>query len=208
MRGQVAHFVVQINAAREVTLPTDVAPAFLNALGRGKTLDEVMNSLCEELEDRVADELVVAGENLVLDELVSRAQPQVPTALVDEEIRRRWTQFEGKTLVELGFDVEEQREALQGWLSDPPTRADAERRVKIALVLKAVAERDRLELTKAKLEEYAALAGEAFGLLAEDVTDGLYESKDLTAQMTQTAWHLLAVEHVMASAKVSFEGAS
>lgn len=207
MRGKPARFLVDLRAAREVIEPEDEAPAFLKALKRGKNLDEVMDSIREELEDRLADTLTIEGETMVLDALVERAQVSVPAKLVDEEIRRKWAALEGKALIARGFDVAEQREAMQSWLDDPMTRADAERRLKVSLVLKAVTEAEHLELTPKKLEELAQIAAAPFGLTAAQVAEGLRESPDLTAQMAQTGWHLLAVEHVMSKAKVSFEGA-
>ncbi len=207
MRGLPARFVVDLKAAREVVELGDETPALFKALGRGTTLDAVMTSIREELEDELADSLTLEGQERVLDALVSRAKLTVPSTLVEEEIRRRWGQQEGKLLGELGFDAEEQREAMLGWLNDPATRADAEHRLQVALVLRAVAAQAHLELTPAKLEHIAQVAGAASGLSAEQVRAGLRESKDLTAQMAQTAWHLLAVEHVMAAAQVTYEGA-
>ena len=207
MRGKPARFIVDLRAARELVEPEDEAPAFLAALKRGKTLDAVMDSIREELEDELSDTLTLEGQDLVLDALVERADPRVPQALVDEEVRRRWGQLEGKGLVARGFDSNEQQEALDSWLSDPLTRADAERRLKIAVVLKAVAEQHKLQLTPAKLQELAQTTVAPFGFTPADVKEALGESRELTTQMAQTAWHLLAVEYVMSKAKVKFEGA-
>lgn len=207
LRSRAARFIVDLRAAREVTEPDDESPAFLAALKMGKTLDEVMDAIRDELEDELADQLTLSGQDLVLDTLVERAKVEVPQSLIDEEVRRRWGQLEGKALAERGFDAEEQTEALQAWLTDPLTRADVERRLKISLVLKAITERDKLQLTPEKLEYFAITSAEAYGLSAAEVKKGLRESKELTAQMAQTAWHLLAVEHVMTLAKVRFEGA-
>ncbi len=208
LRGKPARFIVDIRAAREVTEPDDEAPAFLKAMNKGKSLDAVMNAIREELEDELTDILTLEGQDLVLDALVERSEVQVPQALIDEEVRRRWGQLEGKALVERGFDSTEQQEALDSWLTDPLTRTDAERRLKIALVLKAITERDKLQLTPEKLEELATISAEPFGLSADEVKKGLRESKQLTAQMAQTAWHLLAVEYVMSQASITYEGAS
>ncbi len=207
MRSKPARFLVDLRAAKDVKMPDDEAPAFLKALNRGKDLDAVMDSIRDELEDRLADQLTVEGETMVLDALVARAEVTVPPKLVDEEIRRKWSTLERKGLIDRGFEANEQREAMQAWLDDPMTRADAERRLKVALVLKAVAEAEKLELTPKKLEEMAKAAGEPFGLTAAEVAKGLRESPELTEQMFNTGWHLLAVEHVMSKATVKFEGA-
>ncbi len=207
LRNKPARFIVDVRAAKEVIEPDDEAPAFLEAINKGKTLEDVMDAIRDELEDELADQLTLEGQDLVLDALIERADVQVSRALIDEEVRRRWGQLEGKALVERGFDATEQQEALTAWLTDPLTRTDCERRLKIALVLKAITERDKLQLAPDKLEELATISAEPFGLTAADVKKGLRESKELTAQMAQTAWHMLAVEHVLSLASIKYEGA-
>jgi trigger factor len=205
LRGAKCTFVVHILAARAVELPDGESPEFLKKLGRGKNLDEVMESIRKELEQRRANELIVNAQDMVLDELVRRAKIEVPKTLVDEEIRRAWGRLEAPKLAPRRFDTPAQDEAVQAWLNDPMTRAETARRLAISLVLKAIGERDGLKLTPKKLEELVALAGEPYGLTEKQVHEGLRESAELTQQMEQMAWHLLAVEHVMARAKIEFE---
>ena len=181
-------------------------PEELKKLGRGNTLEEVMASLQKELELERADELIVIGQDMVLDEIVARAKPEVPRALVDEEIRRTWARLEAKHLVEKHFDTAAQNEALAAWLADPATRAEATRRLAIALTLKAIGDRDNLKLTPQKLEELVALTVQPHGFTPAQIHEGLRESGEQTEAVERVAWHLLAVEHVMAKAKISFEG--
>lgn len=115
--------------------------------------------------------------------------------------------MEGQALVEKGFDVEEQNEALKAWLDDPATRAECERRIAAGLVLRAIAERDKLALTPEKLEAIVAGYAKPFGFGDADVQAALRESKEQTTRLHDLAWHLLAVEHVLKAAKVTFEGA-
>jgi len=207
LRGKPVRFIVDIRAAREVKLPDTESKEFLARLGLGPDLETVMDAIREELEQELADSLWSEAENLVLDELVARAKVQVPKALLEDEIRRRWAEVEGKVLVEKGFDVEEQNEALKAWLDDPPTRAECERRIASGLVLRAIAERDKLEMTKEKLEAIVFAYAKPFGFSEADVQAALRESKEQTTRLHDMAWHLLAVEHVLKAAKVTFEGA-
>ena len=144
---------------------------------------------------------------MVLDELIRRAPVQLPRALVDEELRRRWVQAEGQRMVEQQFDVDEQREAFDGWREDPGTRAEVERQLHIGLVLKAITEEHKLQLTPEKLEELVRDQIEPFGLTAADAHAALRESRETTARLAEMGWYLLAVEYVMNQAKVTFEGA-
>ncbi|MBI3180609.1 MAG: FKBP-type peptidyl-prolyl cis-trans isomerase [Myxococcales bacterium] len=207
LRGKKAHFIVDVLSAREVKMPESEGPALLKALGRGSSLDEVMDSIAEELEEELADQLWVQAQDLVLDELVERAKPQVPIELVDEEVRRRWGQVEGKALGEKQFDVKEQEEALAGWLEDRETRADAERRLKISLVLKAIAERDQLVLTSETMDRLLEEVSQDFGLDPEEAKAAVREDTLAAKQVHDFAWHLMVVQHVMEQAKVQFEGA-
>ncbi len=206
LRGKSASFIVDLREATEVKPLSAEDPTFLARAGRGKTLDEVMHSLREELEVELARMMVVEGENLVLDELVKRAKVTVPKELVDEEIRRHWGQVEGKELVERKFDVDEQNEALNLWLADPPTRADVERRLQVSLVLKAIGERDKLSLSPEKMESLIANSASAFGFSKQQVHEGLREKGEQTQKMANVAYHLMMVEYVMGKAKLDFEG--
>lgn len=207
LRGKPVRFIVDVRGGREVKLPDTESKEFLARLGLGPDLEKVMDALREELEQELADQLWTEAENLVLAELVARAKVQVPKALLEDEIRRRWADVEGRGLVEKGFDVEEQNEALKTWLDDPPTRAECERRIAAGLVLRAVAERDKLELPREKLEAIVLAYAKPFGLGEAEVKAALRESKEQTTRLHELAWHLLAVEHVLKAAKVTFEGA-
>ncbi|RKG86709.1 peptidylprolyl isomerase, partial [Corallococcus sp. CA053C] len=207
LQGKPARFLVDVVAARQVTMLPESSPEFLAKLGMGSTLEEVMDNLREELEDELAAQLWVQAQDMVLDELARRAPVELPQALVDEELRRRWVQAEGQAMLEHQFDVEEQQEAFQGWLTDPTTRAEVERRLHIGIVLKAVTEAEKLQLTPEKLEELIRDHVEPFGLSAQDAHAALRETPETTRRLTELGWYLLAVEHVMNKAKVTFEGA-
>ncbi|WP_244224521.1 peptidylprolyl isomerase [Corallococcus sicarius] len=207
LQGKPARFLVDVVAARQVTLLPESSPEFLTKLGMGSTLEEVMDNLREELEDELSGQLWVQAQDMVLDELARRAPVELPRALVDEELRRRWVQAEGQAMVEYQFDVEEQQEALRGWLTDPATREDVERRLRIGIALKAVTEAEKLQLTPENLEELIREHMEPFGFGAEEVHAALRETPETTRRLTELGWYLLAVEHVMNKAKVTFEGA-
>ncbi|QSQ24114.1 peptidylprolyl isomerase [Pyxidicoccus parkwayensis] len=207
LRGKPVRFLVDIRAARELTLPDEESPAFLKQLGLGDSLDAVMTALQEELENELSDNLWVQAQELVLDEVARRTEVEVPRKLVDEEIRRRWATAEGFGMVERGFSVEEQEEAVQGWLQDASTREQAEHRIRVGLGLKAIAEQDKLTLSAEKLQKLLEQTTEPFGLTADDVRAALRESPETTKKLHDLGWHLMVVEYVMSKAKVTFEGA-
>jgi trigger factor len=206
LRGRPASFLVDLRGAREVKMPDTDSPEFLLRLGRGATHEDVMDAIADELIDEQADVLWLDAQNMVLDELSSRIQVEIPPALVDEEIRRRWTEAEGQALVEKEFSPEEKQEALDLWMKDPATRAEVERRLRISLALKAVAERDGLQLAPEKTFEVLENQAAAFGLTSAQLREALVDPQ-AAGMLKNVAWHLFAVEHVMGKAKVHFEGA-
>ncbi len=207
LRGKNARFIVDVLEAREVTLPDMESTAVLKKAKLGDSLEAAMVSIREELEDEMVDALWVEAREMVLDAVAERTPMTIPAALIDEEVRRRWGTAEGQHLVAQKFDVDEQQEALDGWLKDPLTRAECERRLRIGLALKAVTEAEKLELTEKKLEELLSQQTRAFGLSTDEVREALRESPESAKALIEMGWYFLAVEHVLSKAKITFEGA-
>jgi trigger factor len=207
LRGIPARFMLHIQAARVVTYPDLESPEFLQAFGRGATLDEATKSVVEQMTQEATEVLLAQARQLVLIEVARRTQVEIPSELVDEEIRRRWGATEGKAVAELEFTDEEQEESLNTWLADEPTRQEVELRLRIALALGAIVKRDGLVLTPGFVEKLLQDEAASQGLSVHDVADGLRNSPEHQARIEQLGWHLLAVEHVMKKAKLRFEGA-
>ncbi len=207
LRGVPVRFVVDVLAAREVKPLDPDAPGFFVALKLGANLDEVFDTIRDELEEELSDELALLGRELVLDEVVARTEVTIPTALVDEEIKRRWAQSEGAGLIAHQATAQEQQEARDTWLVDPLTRADCERRLKVGLALRSVMQAQHLEPKpeelKALLTEYAA----PWGLTETDLTTALKESKKTATTLGQLGLYLWLVDQVVSQAQVVFEGA-
>jgi trigger factor len=204
LRGCPARFLVDIQAARQVVFPDPESPEFLEAFGRGGTLEEATRLVTQLMEEEATQMLLVQAQQLVLNEVASRTQVELPARLIDEEIRRRWGASEGRALLELHFSDEEQEESLSGWLADPATREEAEQRLRIALALGAICRRDGLTLSPERVEKLLREEAAAAGVSMDEVADALRAEPHRLAQIDQVAWHLLAVDHVMSRATVHF----
>ena len=207
LRGVNARFVLQVQAARWVAWPDMEAPEFLEAFGRGATLAEATQRVIEEMTREAGEVLLAQGRQLVLMEVARRTQVEIPSELVDEEIRRRWAAAEAPSVAALEFSDAEQEESLNTWLADEATRQEVELRLRIALALGAIVKRDKLVLTPEFVQGLLRQEAEAQGLSVHEVADGLRDSPAHQARIEQLGWHLLAVEHVMKHAKLHFEGA-
>jgi trigger factor len=200
LRGVPARFLVDVKAAREVVLPEAESPELLAALGRGGTLQEVMRRLVEELDAERVEAAQREARNRVLDALAERTQVALPEQLIDEEIRRRWTEAEGTALARKDFSPEELQEALDGWLRDAATRLDAERRLKVALGLRAIAEREHLAPKREELEQWVDVLAETTGTTREEVGRAMASDPSLTQRFQALVAHQVALEHVLARA--------
>ncbi|WP_375765442.1 peptidylprolyl isomerase [Archangium gephyra] len=205
LRGVHATFLVDVVAAREVTIPDAESDAFVRKLGRGTTLEAVMESLADEIANERADDMWLEAQERVLDELVLRTEVPLTVELVDEEIRQAWSATEARLLAQKDFAPDELQESLDGWLDDPTTRLEAERRLRIAFALRAIIERDQLQLTPEKMDEVLQEAVVPFGLSLEEARRAL--AHPTTAEgVRNAAMQVMAVRHVMGKAQVRFEG--
>jgi trigger factor len=154
LREMPARFLVEVRAAHELSLPEEDSPEGLALVGRGATLEEAMQRIRQEL---VEERMILARRELrehVLELLVERSVVEVPSALVEEEIRRQWMAAEQPGLQRWKASPEELEYALQSWLFDPRTREETERRLKIALVVAAIAARDGIQPGAKDLDEF------------------------------------------------------
>lgn len=195
-------YQVDIRAAHELKLPAPDDPKFLKSLARGATLDEVMSQLAKELEAELCDELRLDGYNLVLDEVARRTAMEVPKAAVDEEIRRHWGAVEGKMLASKNFTSAEQQEALDGWLTAPSLRAEAERRIRVSAALAAIIERDKLELTPLVAKELIGASLASCGLEVKEMTQALKEGWREVPKVVDQLLRLVAVGYVVKKARI------
>jgi len=207
LRGTPARFMVDVQAAREVTYLEPESAQFLQAFGRGATLGEAMRSVVQQMQNEYTQLLLLQAQQQVLDEVATRTQGEIPAPLIDEEIRRRWGASEGKSLMELNLSDEEQQESLSTWLKDTGTRAEAERRLRIALALGAICKRDGLTLTPEVVEKVLRAQATAAGLTMEEAAAALRAEPQQLSRIDQAAWHLMAVDHVMSKAQLRFGGA-
>jgi trigger factor len=207
LRGTPARFLVHIQAAREVTYPDLESPAFLQIFGRGATLAEATRVVVQQMADEHAQLLAAQVRQRVLDEVAARTQVRIPSGLIDQEIRQRWSVSEGQTVRELNFTEKEQQESLHAWLQDEATRSEVEQRLRLGLALGAICQRDGLTLTPERVEKLLQEEASAAGLTLEEVLESLRAEPRHLARIDQMAWHLMAVDHVMSRAQIHFKQA-
>ena len=207
LRGCQSRFLIHLQAAREVTYPALESTEFLQAFGRGGTLEEATRSIVQQMVAESAQFLLHQGQQAVLDEVAARTRVDIPAELINEEIRRSWNSTEGRSVAELGFSREEQLESLNTWLRDEATRSQTEQRLRLALALGAICKRDGLRLTPERVEQMLQERATEAGVTMDELVESLRAQPEHQARIDQVAWHLLAVDYVMSRAQLRVEHA-
>ncbi|MBK3493465.1 trigger factor [Viridibacillus sp. YIM B01967] len=139
---------------------------------------EGLEALRTKLKEKTAAEKVTASETALRDELVEKAAGNatmdIPEAMINTEIDRMMQEFtqrlqmQGMNL-ELYFQFSGQDEAaLRGQM-----KADAESRVRVSLVLEAIAEAEKIEVTEEDLAAELEKMSAQFGMDVEQIQTAL-----------------------------------
>jgi trigger factor len=204
LRLHEVQLAVDVLAARERLIPEPTDAEALKRMERGATLEEIMIRLRQEVEAERQEELRSLVRDRILDQISARTEVVIPEGLIDEEIRRRWGRLEGPVVTKMGFTPKQQQQALDGWLVDPFTRADANRRLRVSLGLHALAEKEGIQVTRETLDEVIGPIAEQLGISAESLKHAFAKCRPEAVTVAEKARHLLAVKHVMARATVRF----
>ncbi len=205
--GQNAAFAIDIKYAEALTLPDPDNPEQISTLGYGSDLEAIMASIVEEIYVERTSELLELGDNMVLEALVQGVFVDVPEELIDEEIRRRWLLTEGQFMAQRSFSVQEQQEALDAMLQEAGLRAETYQRLKIALCLRSIAERDNLTIKADEVDAYLDEIVEVLGLDGHELRQSLKEDEASRNEIVSQYIYLRAVDHVLSHATIHFEGA-
>jgi FKBP-type peptidyl-prolyl cis-trans isomerase (trigger factor) len=204
-RGKVAAFAVTLRRARQRIMPEAEDPLFLLLTNRNVKTKA-------ELEARLRDELAEERARLCVDEakvglmrqlyIAIGVDDEVPSELVDEELRRRWKLAIGEAMALQGLSLEEQKRSLADF-STPAMRAEARRTVWEGRCLEAVADAHQLESTDA--EVHTMMADLAPELRRTDVDAILYDHAAVTKDIVRSLRLHRALLLLLENAKVTFD---
>ena len=169
LKGREAEFKINLHEIKTKELP-EVDDEFVKDVSDKETLDEYKAELREEIAKRLADEAEKDVDNQISEKLIALAQEEIPEAMFDNqandmvrdfEMRLRSQGMDMKTYMQyMGMDVA----ALKDMYRD-----EAEKRVKLRLVLEAVARQEGIEVTEADLDEEYTKMAEAYKMEVEKV---------------------------------------
>ena len=159
LKGKEAEFKIKLHELKEKELP-EVDDEFVKDVSEKETVAEYRDELKETIAARLKDEAEKDVDNQISEKLIKLAQGDIPEQMYDNqandmvrdfEMRLRSQGMDPKMYMQyMGMDMA----ALKNMYMD-----EAEKRVKLRLVLEAIAKQENLEVTEADLEdEYSKMA--------------------------------------------------
>src|SRR5919197_1358450 len=179
--GQEVSFQVLVKEVKAKRLP-DVDDAFAKMASEFDTLEDLRADVREKLAEAKKQQAEAELRDLVLQEMVSRVDVDLPDRLVDEEMERRVEQATERAQ-RAGMTLQQVLDS-QGWdelrlRSD--ARTHAERAIKADLVLEAVARKEGLTVSPEELQGAIADLARGLGREPKEIAKALERSGQVSA---------------------------
>lgn len=185
LKAKDADFKIVLHEIKERQLP-DFDEEFVKDVSDKETIDEYKEELKGEVAQRLQKESENDVENQITDKLVELLEGEVPQAMFTNEVNEMLREFDMR-LRQQGMDLNTYMqytgmniETLAGGY-----REQAEKRVKLRLILEKIAEKEAIEVSDEDVgNEYARLA-EAYKMEVEQVKNAISHedlAKDLSVE--------------------------
>ncbi len=151
--GKLAKFKVKLLAVYQIDLP-EITEEFAKGMGV-PTVEALKNQIKKNLEDEKKAKAVQKQEFEIIEQLIEKATfEEIPDILVDEETHKMLHELEDN-VTRQGLDFQQYLNHLKK--SEAEMRlefsADALKRVKTALSIRAIAKKEELKATKKEIDE-------------------------------------------------------
>lgn len=145
-------FATKIKSVNQLVLPK-LDDDFAAKSGPFKTLDELKKSIKQQLEAEQTNELMTKFENELLEEIAKKSTVAIPKAVIDDQIKRI-EENEKQNLIYRGQTWQEHLDA-EGQTAEEHSEAkrpQAEEQVKIGIIIGAVGDKEKIDVTPEELE--------------------------------------------------------
>ncbi len=198
LAGKTADLEVTIKEAKERVLP-QLDDDFAKDLGDHESLEQLKESIRENIRELHESETRREVENQLVDKLVENHEVKAPESMIDQEIDRALNQTR-QQLVSFGVNpqdlpapTQDQRDRL---------RPSAEKTVKAGLILRAVGENEGIEISDDELEAAIEKKAEELGYSPDHLKDQLQEH-NMLGEMRSSLLQEKIVEFIMEHAAIT-----
>ncbi len=200
LAGKPAVFEVTIKEIKHKELP-ELNDEFASEVSEFETLDEYKADLKKNLEERKKKEAVTLNEDKVVEAVVANASMDIPEpmlkaqaeSMIQENARRMQSQG-------ISLDQYMQYTGMTMDMLRDQMKPQAERRIKTRLVLEAVAEAEKIEVTEEQMDEELKKMADAYKMEVEKLREymGEFEKEQMKKDLAVQA----AVDFLVAEAKL------
>ncbi len=195
-----AVFEVTIKEIKHKELP-ELNDEFASEVSEFETLDEYKADLKKNLEERKKKEAVTLNEDKVVEAVVANASMDIPEpmlkaqaeSMIQENARRMQSQG-------ISLDQYMQYTGMTMDMLRDQMKPQAERRIKTRLVLEAVAEAEKIEVTEEQMDEELKKMADAYKMEVDKLKEymGDFEKEQMKKDLAVQA----AVDFLVAEAKL------
>lgn len=200
LAGKPAVFEVTIKEIKHKELP-ELNDEFASEVSEFETLDEYKADLKKNLEERKKKEAVTLNEDKVVEAVVANASMDIPEpmlkaqaeSMIQENARRMQSQG-------ISLDQYMQYTGMTMDMLRDQMKPQAERRIKTRLVLEAVAEAEKIEVTEEQMDEELKKMADAYKMEVDKLKEymGDFEKEQMKKDLAVQA----AVDFIVAEAKL------
>ena len=175
LKGKAVAFKVLVKGIKEKELPV-LDDEFAKDTSEFDTLEELKADIEGRLKEAKADELKKTAEMAVVNFAVDNAEIDIPYLMIEEEVDHNIETFENQ-MKQQGLSLDDyfkytnvNREDFRNNL-----KGDAERNIRIELVLSKIGETEAIDATDEEMDEEIKVFADAYGNEFEEYKKGLKE---------------------------------
>lgn len=181
LAGKTAHCHVTIKEAKERTLP-DLDDEFAKDVGDFENLDALKEEVRTQLREEIEQETSNQVENQIIDKLIAANEFEVPDSMVEQQVDHYLNQTR-QVLMARGLEAK--RIPMPTDAQRAQMRPAAVRTVKAGLLMKAIGEKENIEVTDEDLQAGIEERAKQFGMSVDYLKDQL-ETHDVLENMKES----------------------
>ncbi len=199
LKGKPALFKVTIKEIKENQLP-DLDDEFAEEVSAYDTFAEYKESVKKNLAEKKEADAKNAKEEAVVEAIIADAEMDIPEAMVATQQRQMVDEF-AQRLAMQGLSMEQyaQFTGMTAAAMMEQVKPQAEKRIQSRLVLEAIVEAEKIEVSDAEYEEELAKMAEAYKMEVEQIKEIMDDER--AVEMKKDMAIQKAVEFVVANAK-------
>lgn len=173
LKGKEAEFKIKLHEIKKKELP-EVDDDFVKDVSEKETLEEYKKELSETIQKRLENEAEKDFDDQLINKLIEQMEGDVPEAMYDNQVTDMLREFDMR-LRSQGMDMNTylQYTGMDAEAVKAMYKPEAEKRVKLRLILEAIARKEKIEADENAIEdEYRKLA-DAYKMEIEKVKEAV-----------------------------------